>query len=290
MISTRIRSRIPGCPLRRAAPPSPALALLRALALAFALLSSGAAKAQHEAVQISPVNTTRAVENGAAVKGTITVTNPTGATVLVKVFPTDFMLTPPGRLEVLPSGSLPMSSAPWIRLGRQTLTLAPLSSTTVHYRVKVPSDAKPGTHWSAIMFRSVGTPPKTGSHSGIAFQVIAQDAFVVYLNVGLTKPAASIQQLSLDPAPKQGHPAFRLVLQNTGNTVLHFEGRIEARRISGTLVHTYRVSRTASLPGAARDLSIPTNPALKPGTYLLTCLLHDGTPTVITAQRQVTVP
>ncbi|MEJ2289181.1 MAG: hypothetical protein P8Y02_11170, partial [Deinococcales bacterium] len=185
--------------------------------------------------------------------------------------------------------SLPTSAAPWLSLSQHSLTLAGGASASVRYRASVPEKAKSGTHWSAIVFRSAGSKPKAVSKNGIGLSLVAQDAYILYLNVGTPSPSASIQSLTLEGARSKDPPTFDIALQNTGNELLVVHGRIEVRSLDGKLVHTYTVPTVASLPGSARDLTVAMTPPLKPGSYLVTSLLADGTSSEIAGQAQVTV-
>lgn len=271
------------------ATPGSAAALAAAALALLALLGPARASAQAAAVVISPVNTERAVAPGSSVSGAISLTNPTTSKLTVDVFPADFTITASGRLVVLPSGSLPASSSPWLQLSRHSVTLAPNGSTTLRYQATVPESAKAGTHWGAIVFRSAGPQASLEGQNGIALRIAAQDAYVVYLNVGKLTPAASIQSLSLAPAAGHDPATFDVALQNSGNALLVVHGKIEVRSLAGKLVHTYDVPPLASLPGAARDLKVSATPPLPAGTYLATCLLEDGGSNEIAGQAQVTV-
>ena len=254
--------------------------------LSLVLIATASAQS---AVQISPVNLERSAQPGSHVGGTITITNPTQSKLTISIFPADFTIKASGRLLILPSGSLPTSAAPWLSLSKHSLTLAAGASARVRYRASVPEQAKSGTHWSAIVFRSAGSKPKALSSNGIGLSLVAQDAYILYLNIGTPSPSASIQSLTFKGAKNQDPPTFDIALQNTGNELLVVRGRIEVRSLDGKLVHTYKVSTVASLPGSARDLSVPVTPALEPGTYLATSLLKDGTSSEIAGQAQLTV-
>ena len=296
MKTVRELVRASGCPFRRAArsgatPPSGqrSRARLEATALAVLSLAILATVSAQSAVQISPVNLERNVQPGSHLSGSITITNPTQSKLTISIFPADFTIQASGRLLILPSGSLPTSAAPWLSLSQHSLTLAGGASASVRYRASVPEKVKSGTHWSAIVFRSAGSKPKAVSKNGIGLSLVAQDAYILYLNVGKPSPSAQIQSLTLQGAKSQDPPSFDVALQNTGNELLIVHGRIEVRSLDGKLVHTYTVPTVASLPGSARDLAVPVTPPLKAGTYLVTSLLADGTSSEIAGQAQVTV-
>ena len=294
MVRTRELVRAAGCPFRRAARAGairsrgrhPGAWLEAAALIVLALAATAAAQS---AVQISPVNLERSVQPGSHLDGAITITNPTQSKVTVRIFPADFTMSASGRLLILPSGSLPTSSAPWLTLSEHSLTLAGGASTRVRFQARVPKGSKPGTHWSAIVFRSAGSKPKQVAKNGIGLSLVAQDAYILYLNVGTPSPSASIQSLTLKDPKSQPAPSFDIALQNTGNELLVVHGRIEVRTLDGKLVHTYKVPTVASLPGSARDLLVPATPPLKPGSYLATALLQDGASSEIAGQAQLTV-
>jgi hypothetical protein len=232
------------------------------------------------AVQIAPANALVQTAPGAHLVGQIQLTNPTRSPVAVQVFVADFVLLPNGRPEILPPASLSTSLGHWIRLGQPAFQLGPLGQAVLHYSVELPRDLKPGTYWSAIVFRS-GTPQVLGN----GVRIVAQVAFPLYLDVGQVEHQGTISGIFLQGSP----PQIFLSFQNTGNGYYLLSGRLELRNAQGALVKTFSIAPTASLPGELRVFTFDPK-GLPAGTYLATAIMNDGTPDLIAGEATLQIP
>lgn len=261
----------------------------KSLGVLLLLLALGLANAQVGA-EISPANAQFSGKPGQTLTGAITVRNPTHAPVSLEVVPSDFVLTPDNRINPLPVSTLPASLASWLDLGVSAVDLAPGASRQYNYSITVPATAAPGTHWGAILFRTATTTQK-GS-SGVGMQVRAQVAFIVVVDIAPLTKSGKVTGVTLGPAKAPGASGTQTVtvsFQNTGDSYLRLEGRVELRKPDGTLVQTLSIAPTPSFPQELSNIPVKVGKPLAAGTYLATAILDYGTVDLVAGQATLTV-
>ncbi len=236
--------------------------------LVIALLTLGLSQ---NALEIDPANAFLEAEPGQTLTGVIKVRNLSPATVTVEAFLQDFWLEAQGRLELLPPESLPQSLGGWTEVTPPTLTLAAHSELSLRYRVNVPPDAAPGTHWGAIVLRP---RLEENPEEGISIRPVAQLAYILYVNVGENRVEGRITALAVERT--ENRPLLKLGFENSGSTYFTLTGKVEIRDAAGKPAATLELPPRAALPGSALEYALPLN--LKPGSYLALAVLHGQVP------------
>jgi len=245
--------------------PSANLALIGIVSLSLVAFTQNA-------IEIDPANAFLRAAPGQTLTGVITVKNLSRASVTVDTFLQDFWLGTGGRLQLLPSGSLPQSMGNWASVDPPSLTIPAQSELEIRYRVAVPTNASLGTHWSAVVFRpQLSRPPG----EGISIRPVAQLAYILYVNVGENRVRGRITALHVLQG-KTRPPALRLTFENNGATYFTLAGKIELRDPSGKRVASQNLPPRAALPGSVIEYTLPLE--VHPGTYLALAVLHGRVP------------
>ena len=242
--------------------------------------------------EVSPANLYLTGEPGATITRTLTVRNPTKGEVALEVVPSDFVLTPDHRINPLPVSSLPASLASWLDVGVSELTLAPNEQRTFSFALTIPASAAPGTHWGALLFRTPTRDSAAGGN-GVGMSIRAQVAFVVVLDIGPLQRSGAVTSVNVADAADATAGAAQQVsvgFQNTGDTYLRLQGRIEVRTPDGALVESVQLDPVPSFPQQLSEIVAPLGQRLGTGTYVATAVLDYGTPDLIAGQATVQVP
>lgn len=155
-----------------------------------------------------------------------------------------------GQQEFLPPSET--SGLPeWLYFDRSVLELESGEAMELPIMIRVPSNAKSGGHYAAVLFSeqtelaqgAVGIVPRTGS--------------LVLLTVGGNLLRSySIDQFHFTPEHPSHLPVeFNTVLSNTGNTHFQPEGSIRIKNMFGNTVASYPLNPTKSrlLPASKRS-------------------------------------
>lgn len=244
------------------------------------------------AVEISPPNNRLSANPGDQLQASFNVVNSGNQPVSLSIVRSDFVLSPLGNITPVAAGSLPQSLTSWLTISSSQLDMAPKQTTELRYSIDVPKDAKPGTHWGLILIRNGGPAASTGTGHTVGVDYVTQLAYVVYVDVGQGQPSGKVTDIKVVNAPansKQPGEIAEVGFQNTGDSLMVMRGRLELRTVDGTLVKTYTIGSMPVLPGGFSALEVSLDPSLKPGTYLATAVLNDGSPRLIAGQAQIEV-
>jgi len=245
------------------------------LAACCALLAVLAGRADAQgAAMLDPSAARHTAEPGATVEGSVRVTNPTGDTLRLRLYLSDWELDPAGNFEFADPGVMAASASPWITFDTTVLDLAPQSSATVRYAAVVPADAEPGTHRSVLFIES--EPGETAPGQAAAtFSV--RVGHVVYIDVPPLTRAGAIAGIFGEP-PAEATGAYRLTVLyvNGGNAVTGVQGRFTLRNDRGEAVIEADIDRAVVLPGSERVFSINIHGPLPAGNYTALVVLDYG--------------
>ncbi len=214
-------------------------------------------------VERSPPNARYRAQPGDTLSGTLSLRNTSDGPVSLTAFPSDFVLAADGAIHPLPAASLPTSLTSWLTVNATDVTIPGNSTQDVRYSVTVPPDTQGGTYWAAVLFKT-DTPqgPTDASGHNVGIRYVAQLAYVILVDVGDLSPAGKVADISLAQAPSdsQQGQTVRVTFQNTGNAYMLVSGRVEIHQLDGTLVGSYPMTRTASLPGELSHLTVEPSP------------------------------
>jgi PKD repeat protein len=193
-------------------------------------------------------------------------------TTRVKVYLSDWDRDIYGELRFHPPNTLPRSCADWISVFPTQFELKAHEIQEVRFTISVPGGVK-GTYWAMIFVES---SPQLIEREGVAMIAVPRFGVKVYQTPPGTATKAgritNMKRLGLNPL------SFMIEFENTGNTHLTLQGRIEIRDEMGEAVETIDLGQIPVLPGARRRIiGAAANPTkLPPGQYIALGIIDFG--------------
>jgi hypothetical protein len=269
---------------------------LRLLAYTSVLLLSLALPAQAQessvlsegSLAISPFLIEANVAPGESYTDSITVFNVTDAPLPIAISVNDFV--PSGErgsvrfLEVGQMSHPSFSLASWISITDQpTFTIPPKGETKVAFRVSVPLDAEPGSHYGGLLFSAANS-----SLDATGTKVIKKVGALILVATGKTNPSGEITHFSSD---KQFYTSpdilFQSSFSNTGNVHVAPKGQIAVRNSFGRLVGESHQNKDSQLvlPGQTRGFEGTFNKGWMFGRYTAELTYFYGNPKLEARER-----
>ena len=195
-----------------------------------------------------------------------------------------------GKHRYFDAGTLPHSLADWIEFSPLRFKLNGRKTQEVKFSIAVPKEGK-GTHWT--MFVVEGTPQviaigKEGEHQFSVMAGVAYGIKIYQTDPATAERKARITDLDITVSNKSEETEIKakIEFENTGNTHLESEGKVDIRDEKGETVATVDIRRFPILPGAKRILEIPFEQKnLQPGTYLALAVLDFEGNYLVAGQR-----
>jgi hypothetical protein len=211
---------------------------------------------------------------GQVVTFNIKVGNPRKEPTKVRISMGDWKFTQAGNITYQPVGTVAESASPWTTLSANEIDLPGNAIETVRYTVKVPADAKSGTHWAMIFFSSDTIKPQAGL-AGTAMSMRVAHTF--YVNVGeITRSGKIAGIFNKIPADPNLPLQMTVQYQNTGNSAQNVGGKFEVRDSSGKVVISGQLETKTVLPNATRMFTINLPGPIPAGTYTMLAILNYG--------------
>lgn len=227
---------------------------------------------------ISPESATTEVRSaapGATYRGTMVIRNSGARTVEVKLYRTDYAFSADGRSAFASPGQLPRSNAPWLRLAREQIRLAPGERGSVDYEVSVPNDAQlTGTYWSAVMIEQLGGAEDAPKGEKAQLRQVIRYAIQVITEIGETGTGAiAFSNAHLSNA--NGKRELSVDLANTGERWLQAQVWIELHDANGHLAGKFAGQRLRTFPTTSVRNHIDLT-AVPPGKYVALLIADAG--------------
>jgi hypothetical protein len=276
------RSTLPACrrPLRRAA----ALAALTGALAAAAPIGSAAASGPTFTLKPSPP--TRSgyfVVNGrpgATVRKEVRVLNVGDEAGTTAFYSVDATTGQTSGAVYRSHGEPRRGVGRWIKVGTETLTLAPGESRLVSLRVHVPSGTSPGQYLGGIVTQratqNAGSEPSGDKGS---FKVKIQELSVVAVQVNVPGPRRARMRLTgIKVGNQPGHQSVLLGIGNTGNVLVKGRGSLKVTTAAGRPLKRATFNLDTFVPDTHIDFPVYTKgKALAPGSYRGTVsIAYDG--------------
>lgn len=238
---------------------------LRACVLSsfFVLLLAHGAGAQAPTVfSLTPARFEIAGNPGGKFSGTVSLINRTAGPLEMNIAIEDFV--PQGEegyiaVEKMEDASHSLSS--WISPAVSKLTLPAGQTVPIDFKIAIPTDAEPGTHYGTILAQT------TAESTGDALVVVKIGALVVADVYGDFKEELSLAEFQ---TPKYGWKfplPFTVRFANSGSVRAKPQGLITISNAFGKNVVTIPLPERDILPGAVRRLDLPLEKGLLAGRY-----------------------
>lgn len=228
------------------------LVLLAGLGAIF-LLSHAGAQESPRIITIVPPSKEFTFNPGDKAEGELKVINDSGQSLTFNASTQDFIVEDThGTPTVLPAGTLGkrFSGATWIGIVPAIFTIAPHDKAILHYYIQVPSDARPGGHYAAVVY----SPTQTLGVTGTGAEVQTQLGTLFSLNVnGPITEEAIVTDFSAPHLQEYGPVHIATEIKNYSDIHIKPKGSIIITNMFGKRVATLPLDEHNVFPMAARD-------------------------------------
>lgn len=228
------------------------------LAVAIALLSARASFAQAQSVStrnltIVPPTVTLDMQPGSRKEGVVKLINDSSDSLNLHVDTQDFIVTDNnGVPSLLPPNtySKKYSAAAWVGVAPSTFTIAPHQKAELTYYVQVPSDARPGGHYTALIFKPASAA--SGTDTGASVQTDIGTLFSVHV-AGPIVEKATVDSFSTTSFQEYGPFSLTTKIHNLGDSDITPQGTITYYNIFGQKVASQYLPEHRIFPEAVRN-------------------------------------
>ena len=197
-----------------------------------------------------------------------------------------------GENQFLPSGSLPQSCAPYLRIFPLSLRLGSGEQQAVRIGLQG-ADSLPATCWS-IIFVEAGSG---GATSGRRVSYVMRLGVKLYITPSGLSKDGEVEDMSIDtlapaariPADTARQPHIHVGFRNPGGLPYWVHGSVEYRHLDNSVVRADSLPSFPILPGARRRLATLI-PKLPSGHCIALVLLDYGGAEVAAGQLPLDVP
>lgn len=231
---------------------------------------------------VAPLRFEFELDKGRTGTASIRVSNNGEKPVSVKVYQTDFRVDPINQDIILPPGENKRGCAAWMSISPLNLDLGPKERKSVRISLTVPEDAR-GTYWAFVFVEQSSKPtPVMKSKEGYDIKVHVKPRWGVRIHENIPGTAdkkGAITDISLTPQTEEDPFKIAVEFENTGNTLLRCNGRVEIRDAEGNDVETVQIGskgRFIVYPDGKRLVSGILSKELSPGDYLALAIVDYG--------------
>ncbi len=229
-----------------------ALALMAGMGATF-LLNNAGAQESPRVLTIVPPSKEYTVNPGDKFEGDLKLINDSNTSLTFNAGTQDFIVEDThGTPTILPAGTLGkrFSAAAWIGLVPGIFTVAPHEKIVIHYYLQIPSDARPGGHYAAIVYSPTELIGDKGT--GTAVQTQLGTLFSIDVNGPITEQAV-VTNFSSNKFQEYGPVHIMTQIHNYGDLHIKPKGSIAITNMWGKRVATLPLDEHNIFPTAARD-------------------------------------
>jgi hypothetical protein len=260
------------------------------IAAAIALVTAAAPARAQVSVEATPLRIEIQAEPGSSHTQAITLTNPGGEPVRIKVSIADWHLSRDGAPQFeQPETTRPYAAASWVRFAPPELVLEPGKQGTVRFTLTVPSDVKAGGYRTGLLFEFLPLGDAAKAEKGRQVILRSRIASLIYVNIGQIAPAVELTNLLVKPGADTQIVA---ALKNTSRRTVRTRGSLMLYDRTGIAVATIPVPDVPVLPESEREVAIIATEALKPllsGDYKVELKLDLGMPALVVGETTLKV-
>lgn len=172
-----------------------------------------------------------------------------------------------GTPKILPDGTFSnkYSAASWIAVTPDTFTLAPGKTQILNYYIQIPGDARPGGHYSAIVY----APQELLGVSGTGAGVEAHLGTLFYAAVsGDIVENASVKEFKADRSFQEYGPVgLTSLIVNYSDTHIRPQGTVVVKNLLGQVIYSQPIEEHNIFPEAVREFKNTVGRKLMFGRY-----------------------
>ncbi len=177
-------------------------------------------------ISLYPVSFRIQADPGTTWNGTITVTNPNSSQLGVQPEKENLGGGAEGSIQLLGADANSYGLASWIKINANPSLLQPGEKKDFPFSIHVPSNATPGGHYAAVLFRAI-PPEQAGGAAANGVGVSGRVGSVVLLEVsGDVKRSATLETVDAPQFLSHGPFTVTLKIGNTGNSYFNPGGAV----------------------------------------------------------------
>ncbi len=223
---------------------------------------------------IQPIKISQTLKPGDQSEGDILLTNASAKDVQVDISIQDFVPTA-GTATFQFIGRAPgvTTVMDWVSINSpHTFLFKQGASEKIHYSIKTPKDAEPGSHFGVVFFKATNL-----SDINTSIQVGTQVGVLVFVTIpGKFEQKGKITDLTAPAFVQHGPVNFSMSFENTGTVYFEPKGTIEIKSMFGTKIGAVPIEGYAVLPTGLKKMNFPWNVSgLLVGKYTATASIYD---------------
>lgn len=226
---------------------------------------------------IIPPTVDLTVNPGGTTQGTMKLINDSSETINLHADTQDFIVTDPlGVPSLLPPNtySPKYSAAAWIGVNPDIFSIAPHERVVLTYYVQVPPDARPGGHYTAVIFKPQPAAGVNATGASVTTQI--GTLFSVHIN-GAVLQKASVTSFLANSFQEYGPVNLTTAIKNFGDSDITPNGTISFYDIFGRKIAAAYLPAHRIFPQAVRDFQNTFGSHLMIGRYTARLLASYGT-------------
>ncbi len=206
-------------------------------------------------VTLTPPTVTVNMDPGSTNEGKVTLINDSSDTLNLHIDTQDFIVTDKtGIPTLLPPNTYATkySASAWVGVTPSTFSLPPHEKAEMTYYIQVPKDARPGGHYTALIFKPALSPGT--AQTGAAIQTEIGTLFSIHVN-GTIVENALVTQFLAQKFQEYGPVRLTTEIQNNGDSDITPIGTITFYDMFGNKVGAEYINADSHriFPGASRD-------------------------------------
>lgn len=235
---------------------------------------------------------------GSSYERKIVIANRSNETQQARIYQTDYLFDADGNNYYGQPGTTVRSNANWIHTGQSVVTIPPLETASVAYRVDVPAEwnGEPleGSYWSMIMVEGIpsGSPESTLLKSPSTVQVGLREIFRYGVQVATHVRDTGSRRLLVSSSTlvmgDDGALQLHLDIENVGNRLARPNNWVELYDANGSAFGRHEGTTSRIYPGTSVQNRYDLGD-LKPGSYRALVILDSGDGDVDAAEFMLTI-
>ncbi|HXS15292.1 MAG TPA: hypothetical protein VN711_04130, partial [Candidatus Saccharimonadales bacterium] len=237
---------------------------------------------------VIPPTVTVNVDPGGKSEGIIKLINDGSDPLTLHVDTQDFIVTDPhGVPTLLPPNtySAKYSAATWVGVAPSTFTIAPHQKAELNYYIQVPKDARPGGHYTAVIFKPAQNAATNTTGASVQTQI--GTLFSVHVNGNILEKANVVQFLA-NTFQEYGPVKISTQIKNMGDSDITPQGTITLTDMFGNRVAAAYLDKNRIFPEAVRDYENSFGQHWMFGRYTATFLASYGAKNNLPLEASIT--
>ncbi|MDO8335473.1 MAG: hypothetical protein Q7T74_01670 [Candidatus Saccharibacteria bacterium] len=229
-------------------------------------------------ITIVPPGAEFRVDPGGKTEGILKVVNSSNTPLTFKAQIKDFIVDDTvGTPHILPDNTLSKkySASAWIAVSPDTFTIEPGKTQQVNYYLQVPSDARPGGHYAAVVYQPQEVIGVRGTGAGVETHL--GTLFYVRVNGDIVENATVTKFSPENAFSEYGPVKINTQIANYSDSHIRPIGIVVVKNLLGQTIFSGALDEHNIFPEASRDFTTEVGDKLMFGPYTAELRANYGT-------------